>query len=279
MSSPSLEPIAVELCANLALSKPEFVASGAFKETFKAETKDRTVVAVKLLNPAKCNIERSQREIVALRRCDSPFICKIYDNGELKSADGAIYHFSVEEYLAGGTLAQRMSPKLSIEQIKHYGSCLTESLVHLYPLKFVHRDIKPDNIMFRINSDDPVLVDFGLVRDLSASSITPTWAMQGPGTPLFAAPEQLNNDKTMIGWRTDQFSVGVVLGMCLTGTHPYSRPGGHPFDAINSVTTRTGPDADFRHAATQAGLQNLVKMVAPWPIQRFGKPEDMLKSF
>jgi hypothetical protein len=57
----------------------------------------------------------------------------------------------------------------------------------------------------------PALVDFGLVRDLSETSLTASWLPRGPGTPLFASPEQLNNEKALIDWRSDQFSIGVIL--------------------------------------------------------------------
>ena len=85
----------------------------------------------------------------------------------------------------------------------------------------VHRDIKPANIMFRKNQPEPVLVDFGIVRDLSQTSLTASWWPSGPGTPFFSSPEQLTNDKALIDWRSDQFAIGVIASLLLTGRHPY----------------------------------------------------------
>jgi len=76
--------------------------------------------------------------------------------------------------------------------------------------------------MFRSGSDNPVLVDFGLVRALDDSSITQSWLMMGPGTPYFASPEQLNNDKYLISWLSDQFSLALTTAFALTSRHPFA---------------------------------------------------------
>src|ERR1019366_6088976 len=113
----------------------------------------------------------------------------------------------------GGTLGDRLKSGLCTrDAVKALGSGLIRAIEHLHGLGLVHRDIKPENVMYRArDSDQPVIVDLGLVRDLAASSITQSWFAQGPGTPLFAAPEQLNNRKELIDWRADQFAVGVSL--------------------------------------------------------------------
>ncbi len=281
MTSPpsSLTSVAQEFGRSQGFTNITFQGKGAFKETFRALTSAKTPVALKILQPAKCDLARSQREIEALQKCNSPLIARLFDSGTFRAADGNDYYYSVEEYLDGGTLSQRLNPTLSPDVVREYGRRLTEALSHLKDQNLVHRDIKPDNIMFRAGSDIPVLVDFGLVRDLSASSLTQTWLPQGPGTPYYAAPEQLNNEKHLIGWRTDQFSVGVVLGISLTAQHPFTRPGMTMPQTVAAVAAREACSDEFRSAASAAKLELIIKMMSTWPVQRYAKPKQLLNSF
>lgn len=257
-----------------------FHKKGAFKETFKATDGSGRILALKLLDPLKCNPSRSDREIAALKKCNSPFIGKLYDYGEFVSSTGGKYYFSEEEFLDGGTLADQIINKtLKPNEVRSFGTALTEALSHLKELMLVHRDIKPDNIMFRKNNSFPVLVDFGLVRDLSATSLTQTWLPHGPGTPYYAAPEQLNNDKHLIGWRTDQFSLGIVLGICLTGHHPFAIPGMTPPEIVGAVAQRSRCPSQSQTEFQSSGLDGVAKMLEPWPVRRYSSPAELLEIF
>jgi serine/threonine protein kinase len=158
------------------------------------------------------------------------------------------------------------------------GAALIDAVGHVASNDLVHRDIKPANILFR-TAHQPVLVDFGLVRDLRKSSVTVTWATCGPCTPLYASPEQLTNDKAIIGWRSDQFSLGVVLAFAALGMHPFARPGDDPAKTVLRVEAREGPSAEFIEAAGKADLQVLIQMVGNWPVERIRKPADLLKAW
>lgn len=276
----SLNAVAQEFGSINGLANVAFQAKGAYKETFRAETADGRLIALKILEPTKCDLARTAREIDALQKCNSPFIAKLYLSVQFKATDGNDYYISLEEFLDGGTLSDRLSAApFPPNTVKSYALYLVQALDHLKALNLVHRDIKPDNIMFRQGSDIPILVDFGLVRDLSAVSLTQTWLPQGPGTPYYAAPEQLHNEKPLIGWRTDQFSLGIVLGMCLTGRHPFEQPGMTMPQTVGAVAGRQTCSSQFRTAATAAGLVGIVQMLAPWPIQRYSNPARLLQVF
>lgn len=279
-SPSSLFAVAQEFGNTNGLGSIAFRGKGAYKETFSAEAADGRVIALKILEPTKCNLARSSREIDALQKCNSPYIAKLYGSGQFQANDGNNYYFSLEEFLDGGTLTDRLSAApLPPDTVKRYAIYLVRALEHLKALNLVHRDIKPDNIMFRQRSDAPILVDFGLVRDLSAASLTQTWLPQGPGTPYYAAPEQLQNEKPLIGWRTDQFSLGIVLGMCLTGKHPFEQPGMAAPQTVGAVAARQPCSPQFRSAAMAAGLGGIAQMLAPWPIQRYASPAKLLQVF
>ena len=274
------EEIAVGICESKSFAKPSFIREGAFKEAYFTKTSGDLPVALKVFDPNKCDLCRAEREIASMKQCESPFIGKLHDWGTFKDKDRGSFLFVIEEYIDGGTLTDRLGSTChSAIHICDYGIALLNAVSHLREKLLVHRDIKPDNIMFRSDDDVPILVDFGLVRDLSGVSLTQTYLQQGPGTPFFASPEQLNNDKYLIDWRSDQFSIGVVLGICLTGNHPYQQPGQTDLQTVNQVITRATCSSEFSCKANEAGYGFLTKMVLPWPVDRFARPDLIIREF
>ncbi|MGO4780240.1 serine/threonine protein kinase, partial [Lysobacter sp. 2RAB21] len=113
--------------------------------------------------------------------------------------------------MPGGTLeAKLLTRSISPDEVRYIGLCLADVLDHLNDRRLVHRDIKPANILFASDGQTPILTDFGVVRVLDQPSLTRDFVGFGPGTPAYAAPEQLNNEKQLIDWRTDQFGLAVV---------------------------------------------------------------------
>jgi serine/threonine protein kinase len=280
MDAPKLEGIALRISQHLGLSEPKFVGKGAFKETFVVADSTGRLQALKIIDASKQNLKRTEREIEALKKCDCEGICRIFGHGIYRDEIGVIHEYCLEEFLGGGTLTDRLKGgKLSVDQVRSYGRDLAVAIDHLRGQDLVHRDIKPDNIMFRKGDERPVLVDLGLVRDLSISSITQSWMVRGPGTPYFASPEQLNNEKRLISWKSDQFSLGVVLSICLLGTHPYDTGRLKPAEIVAAVAERKDVPTAFKADVAEAGLSGLGRMVEGWPIRRYQHPEEMIRVF
>jgi serine/threonine protein kinase len=101
----------------------------------------------------------------------------------------------------------------------------------------------------------------------------------GPGTPFFAAPEQLNNEKTLIDWRTDQFALGVTLALAYFGFHPYQADGEGPSESVAHVAARTSPSKKFLDAVAAAKLPAIARMVSAWPVERFRTPAILLEGW
>jgi len=201
---------------------------------------------------------------VVVRIEDFPFIVHDYIAPDGKGRN------TLSSYLGNLTLSEIL--KCSIEFCYGMEYAYSKGIV-------AHGDIKPDNIMFNLGYDEPSIVDFGLVRDLSDVSLTQSWAPMGPGTPLFASPEQLNNDKQLIKWRSDQFAIGLVLGLCLTGVHPFQDPTMDQNQVVERMTKREKCSGRFEIAARKAGFEGFIKMISPWPVQRFSALAEILEIF
>lgn len=274
-SSParSLSNIAREICEKYSMHLVRHVGTGAFKETYHVISKDKSNIALKIFTDAQSH-ERSKREINALLKCNHNNIAKLLDISAYKN-----HLFLIEEFLDGGTLSEvRKKDTLSASRIKTIALQIASALSHLKDKNLVHRDIKPDNIMFRHGKTTAVLVDFGLVRDLSCSSLTLSCFLPGPGTPIYASPEQLNNDKHIIDWRTDQFCFGIVFFELLFGHHPYSEKNNDLQEIISNVASRVSlPDWVIKKSK-QFNTGHLLNMISSWPIQRFRTPQKLLDA-
>ena len=276
MSTPT--EVAQAFCATNGHQFVGPVGAGAFKETFHVVLATGEAQAMKVYHPG-FSPERTDRELSAMQRCSHRNIGRLTAIAEFYH-DGIKHLISVEEFLPGGTLTSRLQRGLlSGPEAFDIGGQLVGAVAHIASRDLVHRDIKPDNILFRADGLTPVIVDFGLVRDLVRTSLTQSWYIRGPGTPYFAPAEQLRNEKPMIDWRSDQFSLGVVVAISTFGFHPYQDVGMSPALTVDRVADRNPQSARFVDAATQTGMQFLLKMTAPWPVQRFRTPDDLQRAW
>lgn len=273
--------IAQEICASVGAELEAERGAGSFKNVYRITLPDGEVAALKLVRSPSAS-PRVQREIEAGRRTDHPSIASLLEVGTHEfGGDNYTYYF--EELLEGGSLADRLErgATLSENEVLDLGRPLLEALAHLSDLGLVHRDIKPANIMFRASGSRPVLVDFGLVRDLEATSLTPSFLGQGPGTPYYAAPEQLNNEKDMIDWRSDQFCLGVVLGISHFGFHPYQTADERLFEegTVRRMSARGDRRPEFVERCRESRLSPLLRMTEQWPVDRYPSADAAVASW
>jgi serine/threonine protein kinase len=274
----SLEPVARAISAKCGHKFHDGIAEGSFKETFLIEDVNGNRLALKVLKPG-ASPERSDREVDAMRRCSHPNIGTLMVLEEFDYA-GQRHTYLIEEFMDGGTLEDRLKTgRLDRDKTLALGELLISAVAHIAEQRLVHRDLKPANIMFRNKGGEPVVVDFGIVRDLGKSSLTKTYLGMGPGTPFFAPPEQLNNEKNLIDWRADQFALGIVLSLAYLGVHPYEEPGDDMGHIIGRVASRKGPSAKFSTDVTASHFPVLEQMVASWPVNRVRLPQTLLESW
>jgi eukaryotic-like serine/threonine-protein kinase len=126
-----------------------------------------------------------------------------------------------EEYIGGATLVDVLQNYLGASHnIRHLILEIAKIMKPIWEARYVHRDIKPENIIIKPDGK-PVIIDFGIARDLGASSIT--GAGWQPRSWPFASPEQYEGDKDKISYRTDFFSLGVLAFYLFHGTLPFGR--------------------------------------------------------
>lgn len=249
---------------------------GSFKKVYKVTSKSNQTFALKIIK-STTRSPRIVREISAIQKCDHPNISKIFrfDTINYESKE---YDYFIEEYLGGGNLSKLLGAngRLQRRDAIFIGNRLVSSLEHLHSKSLVHRDIKPDNIMFRENTLEPVLVDFSVVRDLADVSLTQSWLDRGPGTPLFSAPEQINNQKKYIDWRTDQFALGVVMSIVILNFHPYQESDEVYIcnETVENITNRKR-NKKFMQKCEESDCLCLDKMTKPWPVERYRFPHEL----
>ncbi len=272
-SAGELKGIADQICARRNAELVGGLGQGAFKQAFHIRENGQSL-ALKVATATPSLIPRFEREAMAMHECSHSGIALLHTSAP-QTFGAKQYWISVEEFLSGGTLGELTAGgPMPPDMVSVIGSHLIGALMHLHERRLVHRDIKPANILFR-KPGQAVLTDFGIVRMLDAPALTKEFIAPGPGTPLYAAPEQLTNEIRLIDSRTDQFGLAVVLAECILGHHPFA-PDGDQQAAVMRVATRQSlPAATIeRLRANQATY--LLRALSPWPVQRYPNPAEFI---
>lgn len=170
-----------------------------------------------------------------------PYHCdhlpEIYDVIPLE--DGTVV---LEEYVTGQTLSDLLAEeKPSAKAVRHIMKGLCHALDVLHGLGFVHRDVKPENVVIRENGT-AVLIDFCITRKILPEG-KDTRIM---GTVGYAAPEQLGLAQSDV--RTDLYALGVLYNVLITGCHPSRRIAGGRAGRIIRKCTSVNPDDRYASA-------------------------------
>ncbi len=173
-------------------------------------------VALKVIKPILTTDEefaqRFLREGRIIAQLSDPHIVTVYD---IASHEG-IYYLSME-YLPGGTLQQRIRTGLPLTEALAIARSIAGALHYAHHRNIIHRDIKPQNILFHENGS-PVLTDFGIAKTLGSSTIMTRTGLS-IGTPRYMSPEQIRGQQ--VDARADLYSFGVLFYEMLTGNVPY----------------------------------------------------------
>ncbi|MDQ8038530.1 MAG: serine/threonine-protein kinase [Pedobacter sp.] len=185
----------------------------AVQESFGRE------VALKILIPSLAKevhfAERFLREARTMASLTHPNIIVVHDVG----IAGPLHYYAMACH-NGGDLTQRIrSGGVSTQEALRITRQIAEALAYAHEQGIVHRDIKPDNILFRERDDGAVLTDFGIAKSLHNDENQLTQLGATVGTPKYMSPEQARGKK--VDGRSDLYSLGCVLYEMLTGAPPF----------------------------------------------------------
>ncbi|PKM21359.1 MAG: serine/threonine protein kinase, partial [Gammaproteobacteria bacterium HGW-Gammaproteobacteria-14] len=181
------------------------------------ESCDRPV-AIKIMSATLANdpafAKRFIREAKTMAQLSHPHIVPVFDTGLHDDC-----HYMTMEHIVGGTLKKKIRDQtLTPEQAERVLKEIASALDYAGEQDLIHRDVKPDNIMFR-GDGSAVLMDFGIARPtLSDDALTQIGTVVG--TPRYMSPEQHRGKD--IDHRSDLYALGAVLFEMLTGKPPYT---------------------------------------------------------
>lgn len=160
---------------------------------------------------------RFYQEIKALAKLNHPNIVNIYDAGKINRR-----HYFAMELLSGPSLNAYVDSKKFLEEKEALQiiRATAKALGHAHSKSVIHRDVKPENIIFDANKM-PKLTDFGLVMHFDTDHMTLTQEGMMVGTFHFVSPEQAEGRRDIDG-RSDIYSLGATLYYMLTGHTVYT---------------------------------------------------------
>jgi serine/threonine protein kinase len=205
--------------SDLGLNITKQIGEGGFKVVFEAFDEQQNHLALKALHPDKTDLNRLRREARAMETVHSPFVPEILKWGLGETTE---LPYLLEEFIEGEPLSRVLSRGYVYEHQEGTAFLIRalEGLSACAKEKIIHRDIKPANIMVRPDGT-PVIIDFGLSRHVTLSSLTSTHGPAPGLTPHYAPPELLDYDKGGFDDTTDLFSLGITAYQMLTGKHPF----------------------------------------------------------
>ena len=244
---------------------------GGMAIVFKAKEKqlDRDV-AIKVLPFSLAFdrefVERFQREARTSAKLEHPNIIPIYRVGK----SGRIIYF-VMKFLRGKPLSSILATRGSLAplEIRRILVEVSRALSYAHKKEIVHRDIKPDNIMFDEHGH-AVVTDFGIAKAGSGGKLTGTG--MSIGTPHYMSPEQAKAQP--LDGRSDIYSLGVVAYQCLTS--------GVPFDGEDSFSIgykhimEEVPTPPLDSPEKRQLFEIIRKMMAKAPAQRFQNADELI---
>ena len=227
-------------------------------------------VVVKVLHPHLARdaemAERFRREAEAAAQLVHPFICPLLDFG--RSGETV---YIVMPYLGGGSLADKVQKERAVSPtiVAAATAQVAVGLDHAHRRGVVHRDVKPDNILFD-DDGNAFITDFGIATARFHGRLTATG--RAMGTPHYMSPEQAMGK--LVDGRSDLYAVGLLLYEMLLGQPPFDGEDSYAVGYKHVHEVPVSPDqVDSRIPSTLSAIVN--KCLAKQAVDRYDRGFDL----
>lgn len=222
----------------------EQIGSGGGGHVFEARRDDELEVAIKVLNPKhpREKLRRFRNELGFGLRNTDPRLVTVLDFGSAETDEGDAPFYVMPRFK--GTLRSRMEAGVTFAQAHALAIALFDALEAAHHFQVIHRDVKPENLLWNGHDDQLVLSDFGAAHFHEDDLVT--HVETAPGTRLanfeYAAPEQRRKGPS-VDKRCDIYAAGLILHELFTGVVPHG-------SGYELIATRTPEFAYFDDIVT-----------------------------
>jgi serine/threonine protein kinase len=210
-------------------------------------------------------LERFRREARAASQLVHPNIVPIIDAGD---AEGVLY--TVMPYMPGGSFADKIAegaqPAVEIASVVAQAAT---ALDYAHRRGIVHRDVKPDNVLF---DDDghAMVTDFGIAEARSQGRLTASG--RAMGTPHYMSPEQAMGK--LVDGRSDVYSLGIVMYEALVGFPPFDGPDAFAV-GYKQVHEAPVPLQQVNAQVPTPMTEIVMRCLSKSPVDRFARANDL----
>jgi len=265
------------------------IARGGMGEVYKVRDQKlhNLQLALKTIRPGigseQAALQRFLREVWVPREIAADGICRMYELVEHRQVDPqgreVVIPCLTMQFLDGEPLSALLARRrpLPLPEALVIAAGVGRSLQVLHDHGVIHRDLKPSNIMLirtEEGSTRPVIIDFGLAKNLIADGVWQTQGAALPGAPYFIAPEVFHGERGSIA--SDIYSFGLLLDTLVTHSDAFV------FSSPEELLYRKLHDEAIRPSARANALpavweQVILACLRRDPAQRPVRPAELVE--